>query len=241
MDMNELENMSPEELLKLQSMVAEAQERQQWGSKYQIHKTIDKLVSTCRLPNSYYALMGDLVDMEPSTIIPSILDNDKILRFPTLMVLSCFFPCSEIDIRCGLVELFDSYVYHSDFGVAISNLIPFDVDRTLRSCRSHNPQVAQSAIEEFYRKVLSVLNSPSLDGGPKEWIKKCMDDLVFITHVISGVNLENRFSMSLMFMLPDISVYDLNDPSSHNELINRLQEDGSDLLYARRIAHSFKL
>lgn len=241
MNMNDLANMSPEELVKLQNMVKEAQEKQKLGSKYSIYKAIDKLKDENKLPTIYYEFMDRIKDMDPTKIIPSILESDKLLRFPTLMVLANYLPCSDIEIRCGLVELFDSYVYHSDFGITIANLIPFDVDRTLRCCRSHDPNVGYTALEEFYRKVLRVLNSPSLEGGPREWVKKCMGNIVYMIHVVTGINIENRFAMSLLFLLPDITAYELNDPISYRELLDRLQGDGSDLIYAKRIAQAFRL
>lgn len=239
--MQDLENMSPEDLEKLQSMIQVAQSKQKLGHKYLIHKAIDQVVETCRMPDRYKGMLLSLKEKEPSDIVPCLMSNDTILRFPTLMSLACFLPCSEINIRCGLVELFDSYVYHSDFGLIVSNLAPFDVDRTLKNCRIHDPLVAQSCLEEFYRKLLSILNNPISEGESRNWIKKCLDDITFITHVVAGVNLQNRFTASIQFMISNNEVCDLNDDQSHRKFVDMLSENGSDLIYAKRIAPCFKI
>lgn len=241
MKMQDLENMSPEELEKLQSMIQVAQTKQKLGHKYLLYQALEQVAETCKMPDQYKGMILSLREKEPVDIIPEILKNESILRFPTLMTLAGFLPCSEINVRCGLVELFDSYVYHSDFGLIISNIVPFDADKALRNCRVHDPLVSQFYLEEFYRKLLSIMNNPISEGDSRTWIRKCADDITFILHVIAGTNIKSRFIASLQFMLPSPEVGNLNDPEYHRKLVDTLSSNGSDLLYAKRIATCFKI
>ena len=144
-------------------------------------------------------------------------------------------------MKCLAVELFDSYVYHSDYGLIVSNIAPFDVDRVLRNCRSHDPSLSRSSLEEFYRKLIGVLNSPSSEGALRPWIKKCLDDITLMVQVVTCTNLPLRFIAALKFMSRDNEICDLNDPKAHARFVDKFLETGADLIYARRISEAFKL
>lgn len=240
-EVRNLDSMSQEELDQLQAKLKDAQLKKQLGRKYAAHKAVEQIIGYCVLPERYKNRLARLTTLEPEEIIPSIIEDDTIVRFPILMVLACFLPCSEIQIRCGLIELFDSYVYHSDFGLVVSNLVPFDVDRALMCCRTHDPLSTQMFMEDFHRRLVSIYDNPISEGESRVWIHKCMDDVTFITHVVAGSNIQNRFQAALQFMLPNNEFCDLDDDKAHRQFVDMLSENGSDLLYAKRIASTFKL
>lgn len=236
-----LDSLTSEELDQLQEKLKDARLKKELGRKYATYKAIEQVKALCDIPERYQKRLNQLLSLEPADIIPSLMNDDTIIRFPVLMTLACFLPCSEIQIRCSLVELFDSYVYHSDFGLVVSNLVPFDVDRVLASCRVHDPEASRFSMDEFYLRLLRLLNNPISEGDSKIWIKKCMDDVHFITHVITGENIKNRFFASLQFMLPNNEFCDFTDDASHRRFVDALAENGSDMLYSKRIASCFKL
>ena len=235
------DNMSVEELAAVEAKLKEAKEKRKLGDKYLLHKAIDDVLKFLMLPTKYAELIKSYKELEPSQIIPAVMDNDKILRFPMLMALAAYLPCSDIEVRCGLVELFDSYVYHSDFGLVVSNLAPFDVDRALRNCRAHDPLVADQTIYAFYTKLGSLMNNPISEGESRVWIKKAMDDLTYILQVIRSDFIPYRFIGAIQFMKKDNEICELNDEKAHQAFVEKFQDNGSDLLYARRIASAFKL
>ena len=250
----DLENLSEEELANLQVKIAAAQSKKRLGSKYIAHKAVEEMRERCALPEPYLAFCDTIKDMEPGEVVPTILNNEDILRFPFLMTLACFAPISEIELRCGLVELFDSYVYHNGPGLSLSSVVPFNVDQILSQCRSHDSSAAAFVLEEQYRRVLSIMQAPmsrcddkylnasTTNDDVKNWLRYLADDLVFITHVIVGKNIEYRFYRSLRFLASeDIHAGALNNPDLHRDIVDRLRGNGSDLMFAKRISTCFKL
>lgn len=239
----DLENLSAEELELLQSKIKVAQAKKRLGSKYRIHKAIEDMVSNCQMPPRYQEYAESLKQLEPSEIVPSILDNDQILRFPFLMTLACYLPISAIALRCGLVELFDSFVYHNGPGDTLSGVVRFDVDTVMRACQSHDDEMAAYSLDEQYRRISGIINSPATGGSAeiKLWVKRLADDLMFLIHVIMGRNVTNRFYMSTAFLLPGANLSGLNTEETHKKLVDQVLSDGSDLMYARKISNCFKL
>lgn len=240
-DQSVMENMSDDELAELQKKMDEIKKKREKGDKYLLHKALEQIVEEYRLPIKYSALILSLEQLDQKDIIPSILNNEQILRFPTLITLASHLPCSDVDLRCGLVELFDSYVYHSDFGLIVNNLAPFDVDYTLKCCRSRDPSAARAPLDKLYMKLVGVLNSPSSEGEARVWIRKCMDDIRFMSKIIMNEEFPYRFTAAIQFMSHDNTVCELNDDKAHGRFVDTFVENGSDLLYAKRIASCFKL
>lgn len=240
-DQSTIDNLTDEEFAELQKKMKEAQVKREKGDKYLLHKALEQIVGEYRLPLRYSAYILSLEQMDPKDIVPSILDNEQILRFPTLMVLSGHLPISDIELRCGLIELFDSYVYHSDFGLIINNFAPFDADYALKCCKSHDPAVAISVLERLYQKLVTVVNSPMSKGESGMLVKKCMDDLQYMTKIIDNTSFPHRFIASIQFMSNDNEVCELNDEKAHARFVDKFVENGSDLIYAKRIAQAFKM
>lgn len=245
LSVNDLASMTPEQLAELQAKIAEAQKKQKLKDKYEIHKSIEAIVDGCKLVDFYHDYILKLEEKEANEIIPSILDSTNLLKFPLLMTLATQFPISEIDLRCGLVELFDSTIYHSDMGLIVNQIVPFDADSALRACRIHDPTISQCEMESFYRKLSHVLSSPIVDGESKVWLRKCMDDVMYIIHVISGTHTTSRFFTSLYFMSSAVqgsfNLSGLNTPERHSEIVEIFKMNGLDYGYSRRIASCFKI
>ena len=262
---DDLAQMSEEELAQLQAKLQVAQMKKQLGKKYQSHQAIDSLLSQCYIPQRYTTLCNELKELEPSLIIPTVLENEKIMRFPLLMTLASFLPVSSIELRCALVELFDSFVLHQGPGESLSNIIPFPVDRVMEICRGHDATQAGLAIDECYRRSLALLNTPNDNGNPEtmKWIKRVIDGMVFIIHVITEKNIEYRFDAALKFMMtepfhktmeevhneivatlygPGISFENrLNDDKIHNAILEQFHDNGSDFAFANRISRVFRI
>lgn len=240
-NMKNLENMSPEELSHLQAMITVAQEKQKLGKKYSIHKAFEKILDECILPNLYHDYIVELEQKETDEIIPSIMSNDKILKFPLLMTLAAYFPISEIELRGALVELFDSFKYHSDMGIILSAFVPFDVDKMFMYCTMHDPEVIKGHLEEFYRSLCGAMNSPMAKGKSGDIIHSFMDNVMFMIHVVSGENTKFRFQASLQFMLGNENISGLNNEETHARLLDEVLSNGSDGMFARKISPVFRI
>ena len=85
---DDLAQMSDEELAQLQAKLQVAQMKKQLGKKYQTHQAIEALQSQCYLPRRYMLFCDELKELEPSLIIPTVVENEKIIRFPMFMTLA---------------------------------------------------------------------------------------------------------------------------------------------------------
>ena len=262
---DDLAQMSDEELSQLQAKLQVAQMKKQLGKKYQTHQAIEALQSQCYLPRRYMLFCDELKELEPSLIVPTVIENEKMIRFPMLMTLASFLPVSSIELRCALVELFDSFILHQGPGESLSSIIPFPVDRVMEICRGHDSTQAGLAIDECYRRSLSLLNTQNDNGNPEttKWIKRVIDGMMFIIHVIAEKNIEYRFNAALKFMMTE--PYHKTMEEAHNEVVatlygpgvsseNRLDNDtihdaileqshdnGSDFAFANRISRVFRI
>lgn len=229
---------------------------------------IYKLLNTKNflIPPQYIKALESFEKEEnPDVIINSIMNNDKLIKFPILMVLLQVWPHSKITLREKLIQLFDSHILRRGIGYALADIINFPTDDILEACRDHNPYNAMRLIEEqlhaLYKFDMTKYNLEKNNNEATMWLNLVMSSLQYIQYIIedSQEDKTNIFALSMNFIMGRLVSYDdysiltvLNgiNPTTttvvqghygiFNSLVDEVNSNGSDYMYSKSILPAFK-
>ena len=193
------------------------------------------------------------------------MDNDRLIHFPILMTLLQVWPCNKITLRERLIQLYDSYIFHSEEGYALAEIVKFPVDRILDACRDHDPALSLGLINDqlstLYKLDMEKYNTGNNKNQATGWLNTAMSSLQFIAYVIdeSDERKANIFALSLNFMMKRIIAYDdysvlivpnrisnttVSEAVGHygifNKLVDEASSNGSDYIFSKAILAAFK-
>ena len=216
------------------------------------------------VPPQYIELLSNMKDKGPSEIIQSIIENDRILRFPILMTLLQVWPCSRVNLMERLIQLFDNFIFHRGPGETLARVTGVSIDDMLQKCtdKENSSLDMLVAINMQIQKLHQlVMPKQNMKKAVAEWLNLSLRSLQFLACLVDTTSYEylsQIFALSVNFLTGQLIPYDnysiltipnetVNSTTSKvgkygifNNLVEIANSNGSDYAFSKAILPAFR-